>query len=137
MSRIASADRRQVRALATAGQFLVAAGPKPGTLDMLGPLAVARPDRIGALLTLYRYTAKASAEATTANGLEMGGRRQAMRVDVGRGYQVLVHVFPAGRRRSSSLMPPHTPWSCLVSSANARHCCRTGQPAQIAFACVT
>ena len=31
MSRIASADRRQVRALAAAGQFLVAAGPEPGT----------------------------------------------------------------------------------------------------------
>ena len=65
MSRIASADRRQVRALAAAGQVLVAAGPEPGTLDMLGPLAPARPDRIGALLTLYHYTAQASAEATT------------------------------------------------------------------------
>jgi hypothetical protein len=65
MSRIASADRRQVRALAAAGQVLVAAGPEPGTLDMLGPLAPARPDRIGALLTLYQYTAQASAEATT------------------------------------------------------------------------
>jgi hypothetical protein len=64
MSRIASADRRQVRALAAAGQVLVAAGPEPGTLDMLGPLAPARPDRIGALLTLYQYTAQASAEAT-------------------------------------------------------------------------
>jgi hypothetical protein len=32
MSRIASADRRQVRALAAAGQVLVAAGPEPGTL---------------------------------------------------------------------------------------------------------
>jgi hypothetical protein len=66
MSRIASADRRQVRALAAAGQVLVAAGPEPGTLDMLGPLAPARPNRIGALLTLYQFTAQASAEATTA-----------------------------------------------------------------------
>ena len=66
MSRIASADRRQVRALTAAGQVLVAAGPEPGTLDMLGPLAPARPDRIGALHTLYQYTAQASAEATTA-----------------------------------------------------------------------
>jgi hypothetical protein len=65
MSRIASADRRQVHALAAAGQVLVTAGPEPGTLDMLGPLAPARPDRIGALLTLYQYTAQASAEATT------------------------------------------------------------------------
>jgi hypothetical protein len=65
MSRIATADRRQVRALAAAGQVLVAAGPEPGTLDMLGPLAPARPDRIGALLTLYHYTAQASTEATT------------------------------------------------------------------------
>ena len=65
MSRTASADRRQVRALAAAGQVLVAAGPEPSTLDMLGPLAPARPDRIGALLTLYHYTAQASAEATT------------------------------------------------------------------------
>jgi hypothetical protein len=65
MSRSAAADRRQVRALAAAGQVLVAAGPEPGTLDMLGPLAPARPDRIGALLTLYAHTAKASAEATT------------------------------------------------------------------------
>jgi hypothetical protein len=64
MNRIASADQRQVRALAAAGQVLVAAGPEPGTLDMLGPLAPARPDRIGALLTLYQYTAQASAEAT-------------------------------------------------------------------------
>ena len=66
MIRIASADRRQVRALAAAGQVLVAAGPEPGTLDMLGPLAPARPDRIAALLTLCQYTARASAEATTA-----------------------------------------------------------------------
>jgi len=65
MSGIASADRRQVRSLAAAGQVLVAAGPEPGTLDMLGPLAPARPDRIGALLTLYQCTAQASAEATT------------------------------------------------------------------------
>jgi hypothetical protein len=65
MNRIASADRRQVRALAAAGQVLVAAGPEPATLDMLGPLAPARPDRIGALLTLCHYTAQASAEATT------------------------------------------------------------------------
>jgi hypothetical protein len=65
MSRIASAERRQVRALAAAGQVLVAAGPDPGTLDMLGPLAPARPDRIGALLTLYHYTVQASVEATT------------------------------------------------------------------------
>jgi hypothetical protein len=65
MSRIAFADRRQVRALAAAGQVLVAAGPEPGTLDMLGPLAPARPDRIGAMLTLYHYTAQASTEATT------------------------------------------------------------------------
>jgi hypothetical protein len=64
MNRIASTDRRQVRALAAAGQVLVAAGPEPGTLHMLGPLAPARPDRIGALLTLYQYTAQASAEAT-------------------------------------------------------------------------
>jgi len=33
-------------------------------------------------------------------------------------------------------MPPHTPWFCLVSSAKARHCRRTVQPAQIAFDCV-
>ena len=65
MSRIASADRRQVRALAAAGQVLVDAGPDQSTLDILGPLAPARPDRIGALLTLYHYTAQASAEATT------------------------------------------------------------------------
>jgi hypothetical protein len=65
MSRIAFADRRQVRALAADGQVLVAAGPEPGTLDMLGPLAPARPDRIGAMLTLYHYTAQASTEATT------------------------------------------------------------------------
>jgi hypothetical protein len=65
MSRIASADRRRVRALAAAGQVLVAAGPEPGTLDMLGPLAPARLDRIGALLTLYQYAAQASAEAAT------------------------------------------------------------------------
>ena len=54
-----------------------------------------------------------------------------------RTYQVLVQVFPACGRRSSSLVPPHTPWSCLVSSANARHCRRTMQRAQIAFAWVT
>ena len=46
MSRIASADRRQVRALAAAGQVLVAAGPEPGTLDMLGPgRGASGPDR--------------------------------------------------------------------------------------------
>ena len=64
MTRIAAADRRQVRALTGAGQILAAAGPDPATLDMLGPVAPARPDRIGALLTLYQYTAQASAEAT-------------------------------------------------------------------------
>jgi hypothetical protein len=53
------------------------------------------------------------------------------------GYQVLVQVFLVRGRRSSSLVPPHTPWSCLVSSAKARHCRRTGQRAQIAFAWVT
>jgi hypothetical protein len=52
MSRIATADRRQVRALAAAGQVLVAAGPEPDTLDILGPLAPARPDRIGALFSI-------------------------------------------------------------------------------------
>jgi hypothetical protein len=51
--------------------------------------------------------------------------------------QVLVQGFLARGRRSSSLMPPHTPWSCLVPSAKARHCRRTGQPAQMAFASVT
>ena len=30
-------------------------------------------------------------------------------------------------RRSSSLRPPHTPWSCPASSAHARHCSRTSQ----------
>jgi hypothetical protein len=64
MTRIAAADRRQVRALTGAGKILAAAGPDPATLDMLGPVAPARPDRIGALLTLYQYTAQASAEAT-------------------------------------------------------------------------
>ena len=77
--------------------------------------------------------------SAVANGLDIGAvsRRQAMRVAVGRRYQVLVHLFPARGRRSSSLMPPRTPYSCLVSSANARHCRRTAQPAQITFACVT
>ena len=65
MSRIASADRRQVRALAAAGQVLAAVGPEPAILDMLGSLTPARPDRIGALLTLYQYTAQATADATT------------------------------------------------------------------------
>jgi hypothetical protein len=36
-----------------------------------------------------------------------------------------------------SVMAPQTPWFCLVSSAKAGYCRRTGQPAQIAFACVT
>ncbi len=65
MNRLASADRRQVRALASAGQLLAAAGPEPDILDMLGPLAPVPPDRIGALLTLYEFTARASADATT------------------------------------------------------------------------
>ncbi|MFI5065313.1 MAG: hypothetical protein ACHP9Z_15255 [Streptosporangiales bacterium] len=66
MTRIAAADRQQVRSLTGAGQILAAAGPGPATLDMPGPVAPARPDRIGALLTLYQYTAQASADATTA-----------------------------------------------------------------------
>ncbi len=66
MNRLASADGRQVRALASAGQLLAAAGPGPDTLDMLGPLAPVPPDRIRALLTLYEFTARASADATTA-----------------------------------------------------------------------
>jgi hypothetical protein len=44
-------------------------------------------------------------------------------------YQVPVHSFLDRRRPSCSLMPPHTPWFCLVSSAKPRHCRRTGQPA--------
>jgi hypothetical protein len=87
-SRIASADRRQVRALAAAGQVLVAAGPEPGTLDMLGPLAPARPDRIGALLTLYHYTAQASAEATTTASAAATAARVPHRT-----------VLPAGHHR--------------------------------------
>ncbi|MGH3225825.1 MAG: hypothetical protein ACRDPY_45285 [Streptosporangiaceae bacterium] len=66
MNRLASADCRQVRALASAGRLLAAAGPGSDTLDMLGPLAPAPPDRIGALLTLYEFTARATADATTA-----------------------------------------------------------------------
>jgi hypothetical protein len=66
MTRIAAADQRQVRALTGAGKLLAAAGPDPATLDMPGPVASARPDRIGALVTLYQYTAQASAEATAA-----------------------------------------------------------------------
>ena len=66
MNRLASADRRQVHALASAGRLLAATGPEPDTLEMLGPLAPASPDRTGALLTLYEFTARASADATTA-----------------------------------------------------------------------
>ena len=66
MNCLASADRRQVQALASAGRLLAATGPGPDTLDMLGPLAPAPPDRTGALLTLYEFTARASADATTA-----------------------------------------------------------------------
>ena len=66
MNRLASADRRQVHALASAGRLLAATAPGPDTLDMLGPLAPAPPDRTGALLTLYEFTARASADATTA-----------------------------------------------------------------------
>ena len=66
MTRIAAADQRQVRALSGAGKLLAAAGPDPATLDMPGPVASARPDRIGALVTLYQYTAQASREATVA-----------------------------------------------------------------------
>jgi hypothetical protein len=66
MNRLASADRRQVRALAGAGRLLAATGAAPDILDMLGPLAPAPPDRIGSLLTLYEFTARASADATTA-----------------------------------------------------------------------
>ena len=60
MNRLASADRRQVQALASAGRLLAATGPGPDTLDMLGPLAPAPPDRTGALLTLYEFTARAT-----------------------------------------------------------------------------
>ena len=66
MNRLASADRRQVRALAGAGRLLAVTGAAPDILDMLGPLAPAPPDRIGSLLTLYEFTARASADATTA-----------------------------------------------------------------------
>jgi hypothetical protein len=90
MSRIASADRRQVRALAGAGQILAVAAPEPGTLDMLGPLASARPDRIGALLTLYHYTAQASAEATAAISAAASAARMPHRTmlsDIHAGHQ--------------------------------------------------
>ncbi len=94
-------------------------------------------DGIGRMRTRWLGIAHPLDQVTvTARGGAVS-RRQAMRVAVGRGYQVLVHLFPARGRRSSSLMPPHTPYSCLVSSANARHCRRTGQSAQITFACVT
>jgi len=38
-------------------------------------------------------------------------------------------------RRSSSLVPPQTPWTWRVASAYCRHSRRTGQRAQTAFAC--
>src|SRR5216684_3531197 len=38
-------------------------------------------------------------------------------------------------RRSSSLVPPQTPWTWCVASAYCRHSRRTGQRAQTAFAC--
>jgi len=50
------------------------------------------------------------------------------------GYQVLVHVLLAHRRRSCSLASPH---AVVLSGAKARRCRRTGQPAQMAFARVT
>ncbi len=37
--------------------------------------------------------------------------------------------------RSSSLVPPQTPWTWRVASAYCRHSRRTGQRAQTAFAC--
>ena len=55
MTRIATVGRRQVRALTGARKILAAARPDPAALDMLGPLAPARIDRIGALLTLCKY----------------------------------------------------------------------------------
>ena len=62
---------------------------------------------------------------------------RAVRVTLpGAGCQVLADVFVARRRRSCSLMPPHTPWSCLVSSAKAGRWRWTGRPAHIALAWV-
>ena len=58
---------------------------------MLGPLAPARPDRIGALLTLYHYTAQASAEATTT----VSAAATAARVP----HRTVLPAIHAGHRR--------------------------------------
>ena len=55
----------------------------------------------------------------------------------GRRYAVRTRARALRRfraRRSSSLSPPHTPWSCPASRAHARHCSRTSQRRQTALA---
>ena len=64
MALVAQADRKQVRAAAKARRILVAAAPASDPWDVALPFAQAPPEKIGAILGLYRYVATACSEAT-------------------------------------------------------------------------
>lgn len=63
MASLAQANRKQIRAAARAERFLVPTESQPGAFDILLPFTPASPDHIDAMLTLYQFTSKASAEA--------------------------------------------------------------------------
>ena len=97
------ADPRGVRAGRSAGDGARARAGHPG--------GGRHPDPSG-------LTAQVARDARVPG--DAGGRDQAVRT-LARALRRL------SARRSSSLIPPQTPWSCPASRAHARHCSRTSQ----------
>jgi hypothetical protein len=68
MTGLAYAERERVRTAAGAGRILVPVRSLPETMDIPRPFAPAPRDRIDALMSLYEYTGRASAEAAAGAG---------------------------------------------------------------------
>jgi len=66
ITRLAYADREQMRAAAGADRILVATQAPPDIWDIPIPFVPAPPKRIDAILTLYEYTSTASTQATAS-----------------------------------------------------------------------
>ncbi len=66
ITRLACADREQMRAAAGADRILVATQAPPDIWDIPIPFVPAPPKRIDAILTLYEYTGTANTQATAS-----------------------------------------------------------------------
>ena len=62
-TRLAHGDCKQVRAAANAGRILVTTGRTSDPFEAVLPFAPAPPERIDAIVSLYQYAARATAEA--------------------------------------------------------------------------